>query len=268
MLAETFAASIWAYAVMSNHLHVIVQVLPEVATQWSDREVAERWVRLFPREGLNPDAHAEMLSMHAERIVLLRSRLADLSWFMRCLSESIARRANKEDSCTGRFWEGRFKSQALLDDSAVLAAMAYVDLNPIRAGMCDRLDASDHTSALHRIHAIESDPPAARLALGPIVGTQGRSVLCMSQAEYLELLDFTGRQLRANKRGVIKGPSPDFLRRKRMDADRWTRQVMATGSGFSRAMGDVDSLIEKAKAMGQNWLRGIGTARRLALVKA
>ena len=268
MLAETFSVSIWSYAVMSNHLHVIVQVLPDVASQWSDHEVAERWVRLFPREDMNPELRADVLAMHAERMALLRSRLADLSWFMRCLSESIARRANKEDSCTGRFWEGRFKSQALLDDSAVLAAMAYVDLNPIRAGMCDRLDASDHTSALQRIQTIDSDPPAASRALGPVVGIKGRSVLRMSQAEYLELLDFTGRQLRASKRGVISGPPPEFLRRHRVDSDRWARQVMATGSGFSRAMGDVDSLIEKAKAMGQNWLRGIGTARRLALVKA
>lgn len=105
-----FSGSLWAYAVMSNHLHVVVQVLPDVAAQWSDREVAERWVRLFPREDLSPETRADVLCMHTERIALLRARLSDLSWFMRCLSEPIARRANKEDTCTGRFWEGRFKN--------------------------------------------------------------------------------------------------------------------------------------------------------------
>ena len=45
---------------------------------------------------------------------------------MRVLNQSIARMANAEDQVTGRFWEGRFKSHALLDEAAVLTAMAYV----------------------------------------------------------------------------------------------------------------------------------------------
>ena len=80
-----------------------------------------------------------------------RHRLYDLSWFMRTLNEYIARAANQEEGVKGRFWEGRFKSQALLDEQAILTAMTCVDLNPIRAGMAETTEASDFTSKQERI---------------------------------------------------------------------------------------------------------------------
>ena len=146
-LAGIFGVAIWGYAVMSNHLHVVVETLPETVARWSDDEVAQRWMRLYPRQDQDSEKRGEVLAGNAERIKELRERLSNLSWFMRCLAEPIARAANREDICKGRFWEGRFKCQALLDDDAVLAAMAYVDLNPVRAKICDTLEASAHTSA-------------------------------------------------------------------------------------------------------------------------
>ncbi|HEX5446082.1 MAG TPA: hypothetical protein VFW87_19805, partial [Pirellulales bacterium] len=82
-----------------------------------------------------------------------RRRLSSLSWFMAALCEPIARRANHEDRVTGRFWEGRFKSQAVLDESAALACSMYIDLNLIRAGLADTPETSPFTAAYERIAA-------------------------------------------------------------------------------------------------------------------
>jgi REP element-mobilizing transposase RayT len=263
-LAGIFGVAIWGYAVMSNHLHVVVQILPEAVSRWSNADIVERWMRLYPRQDQNPEMRAQVLAGNAERVAVLRERLSNLSWFMRCLVEPIARAANKEDICKGRFWEGRFKAQSLLDDNAVLAAMAYVDLNPVRAKICDTLEASKHTSAHERLTEIERESAAAARPLAPIAGIRGLSVLRMTQAEYLALLDYTGRQIRADKCGAIEGPAPAALARLGYRPEAWTRQVLAVKSDFSRAIGAVECLIEKAAEMGQCWLRGIAVARWLA----
>ncbi len=263
-LAEIFALSVWAYAVMSNHLHVVVQMQPEAAAGWTERDVAERWVRLFPKSDEAIEERIEGLLANPERLAVLRARLVDLSWFMRCLSEPIARRANQEDQCKGRFWEGRFKCQALLDETAVLAAMAYVDLNPIRAGMCERLADAVHTSAHQRFARMEAASEIPSKTLQPIAGLRGLSVLGIQPADYLQLLDWTGRQVRPDKRGAISGPPPKALMRLACGEGQWPRQVMAVGSDFHRAVGSIESLLAKARAMGQQWLQGIGAARTLA----
>jgi len=261
-LAEVFALSLWAYAVMSNHLHVVVQVLPEVAARWTDEAVAQRWIRLFPKAEQDMALRVQALMANPERLAVLRARLSDLSWFMRCLSEPIARRANAEDQCKGRFWEGRFKCQALLDESAVLAAMAYVDLNPVRAALCETLEDSAHTSARQRLKHHEAEPATGEV-IAPIAGVAGQCVVGISASDYLQLLDWTGRQVHPHKRGTLSGPPPRALQRMGHDAAQWPRQVLAVGSEFHRAVGAAECLIAKAAAMGQRWLHGIGAARRL-----
>ena len=152
--------------------------------------------------------------------------------------------------------------QALLDESAVLAAMAYVDLNPVRAALCETLEESAHTSARRRLEQHDAEAIASEV-IAPIAGVGGQCVVGITATDYLQLLGWTGRQVHPNKRGTLSGPPPRALQRLGHDAALWPRQVLAVGSDFHRAMGTAENLIAKATAMGQRWLQGIGAARRL-----
>jgi REP element-mobilizing transposase RayT len=168
LLASVFAIDICGYAVMSNHLHVVLRARPDLVGGWSDQEVALRWTQLCPPrnpatgEKMEPsECDLNMIVSNPARLTVIRQRLSSLSWFMGRLSEPIARQANREDECKGRFWEGRFKSLALLDEGAILACSIYVDLNPIRAGVATTPEQSAYTSAYDRIRSMASFNPAA-----------------------------------------------------------------------------------------------------------
>ncbi|MFH1138836.1 MAG: hypothetical protein V1816_22390 [Pseudomonadota bacterium] len=236
-LAGSFALEICAFAVMSNHLHVVARTRPDLAEAWSDEETARRWLRVFPKKRNENHAPAspsplEIKNLRDSGVGLeaLRQRLSSISWFMRSLNENIARRANREDGCKGRFWEGRFKCQVILDDSALLACMAYVDLNPVRAGAAACPETSSYTSAFLRLEARQARErtakiqekthppysPERQLSLDrqkvrskpdhwlcplPSEGESSRpGLLDLTLDQYLTLLDWTGRQLRADRK--------------------------------------------------------------------
>ena len=174
LLASVFGIDVLAYAVLCNHLHVVLRTRPDVAAAWSDSELALRWLRLFPGRRLEEqlaeptDADLQMLLANPERLLEIRRRLSDLSWFMRSLCEPIARLANRQDQCTGRFWEGRFKAQRIADEAALLACSMYVDLNPVRAALALSPEQAVHTSAYDRIAALQGrqiDSAAADLVV-------------------------------------------------------------------------------------------------------
>lgn len=248
-LAEVFAVDVCAYAVMSNHYHVIVHIAQERAEAWNKTEVLHRWHRLFAGHTLSRRCLAGEPLSAAERGVvselaqLWRSRLRNISWYMRCLNEAIARRANDEDQCTGRFWEGRFTSQALLDEKALAACMAYVDLNPIRAGMADTPETSAHTSIRVRIAATQSasDPDASQPPhLMPFVGPLREPMpegLPFRLADYLELVDWTGRAIRDDKRGMIPDGIPPILERLQIEPRYWLYMAKHFESRFKGIVG-------------------------------
>lgn len=167
-LAAVFAIDVCAYAVLENHYHTILRTRPDIVARWSDHDVATRWVTLFPRRCSSRKSPVPTIEQQIraltdcpERIAVLRNRLCSLSWFMGRLNEFIARAANKEDDVKGRFWESRFKCQALLDEAAIAACMVYVDLNPIRAGLAPTPEESDFTSIQQRIRAWQMEMMSA-----------------------------------------------------------------------------------------------------------
>ena len=195
----------------------------------------------------------DMIVNQPEVLAERRRRLSDVSWWMRCMAENIARRANREDECTGRFWEGRFKLQNLLDEASLLACAAYVDLNPIRAALAETPETSDCTGAKDRIDNLNERTDRTRPSThnwersrrrkrsswmspieideqrdptGPCLDNSSRRAsskgfVSISMARFLELLDWTGRQLRADKVGKIPDHLAPILSRIGLDGHGW-----------------------------------------------
>ncbi len=304
-LASQFAIDVCAYAVMSNHYHVVLGVDVEKAASWSDSEVLARWTRLFPRNAqliktlrLNSGSkHAR--DLEAKTLAEWRARLQDISWFMRCLNERIARASNREDGCTGRFWEGRFKSQALLDERALVTCMAYVDLNPVRAGVSDSLEASDFTSIQERLirqaqrtkapnyrqqrllrrrnaRHLKKSQPTQRLRALQEQGSNAENVLPIDRRAYVSLLDSTVRALR-QERLESNEWQPSMAKHSLlldlgMQPSAWFDAVTEFHRHYATAAGAEDSLLAyQAKRIrcGEHmrsptkWVRGTAAAKKL-----
>jgi len=317
-LAAIFAIEVCAYAVMDNHYHTILRTRPDIVAGWSDREVARRWLTLFPRHrelGGDPDAPREneicAMAERPKRIAELRRRLSSLSWFMGRLNEFIARAANREDRVKGRFWEGRFKCQELLDEAAIAACMVYVDLNPIRAGLAGTPEESDFTSIQQRIRAwqteTETSVSSSRGAEGGVTSgslgrgtripevpgdvsspilestsetshsvgaaeasaswlcpiessSERRGILQMTTAEYLDLVDISGRMTRSDRRGAIEIELAPILQRLGANPGAWHETISRFGSNFRVAAGLLTNLRKFAEQIGLRWVQGVAAA--------
>ena len=236
--------------------------------------VVERWEKLFGvpplvarwRDHIADEAEREAAEAIVER---WRTRLSDVSWFMRCLNEHLARCANAEDQCTGRFWEGRFKSQALLDEAGLLTAMAYVDLNPVRADIAATPEESEFTSIYARIQHLRTKTTSSRASYGPALFPLNEGVsadsphLPHSFIDYLQLLDYTSRVVRADKTGATAPSEPPILTRLNIDAGAWKEAMRTKGNVFGRALGRLDHLRLHARALGQSWVKGVQQAEQL-----
>ena len=276
-LADIFAIDIAAYAVMSNHYHVVLYINTEKAQVWSEYEVLERWHRLFKGTVLSQRYTCGEVLSQAESKALTavtatwRQRLVSISWFMRCLNEPIARQANREDDVSGRFWEGRFKSQALLDEKALVACMAYVDLNPIRAMLAQSPETSAHTSIKRRIEHTRATQRSNNLnqqsnGLLPFAGNPRNDMpkgLPFRLNDYLELVDWSGRIMREDKKGQIPEHLPDILQRLKLDSRHWLYLTLHFEHPFRQLVGAAHNVRAACEALGQCWVQGISQCERL-----
>ncbi|WP_025819305.1 hypothetical protein [Shewanella marina] len=269
-LVQVFSIDLCAYAVMSNHLHVVLKVDVERVQAWSDEEVILQWQKLFKGTLLTQKflkgekIEAYELETLNNTITEYRKRLIDISWFMRSLNEPIARKANKEDKCTGRFWEGRFKSQALLDEAAVLACMAYVDLNPIRANIAKTPETSDYTSIQRRIKAAMKGKQPSELL--PFIGNECANMpngLRFSVQDYLQLVDDTGRQLRSDKCGAIAASTLDILSRLNIPLDNWLKITSEFHDLFKGPVGTLQELTQLCEHLDKRRRYGAQMCQRM-----
>ncbi|SHO57715.1 transposase [Vibrio quintilis] len=217
-LAGIFCIDICAYAVMSNHYHLVVHINQEKAETLTDIEVIQRWEEIHHLPALITRYLRGILRSPAEiqackKIILLwRQRLYSLSWLMKELNFDIALQANQEDGCTGHFWEGRFKSQALLDEKALLAAMTYTDLNPVRAQAAETPETSEYTSIKKRLDSLAHAQPTPS-GLWPFTGQKHIDGLPFRFMDYIEWVDWVGRQTREGKPGTIPAHLPAMIDR-------------------------------------------------------
>jgi len=278
-LDKVFAIDICAYAVMSNHYHMVLRIDAEKAKDWDNDELIRRWKMLFKIPVLIERFQLGECSTKAELVAVRkilkkwRSRLMDISWYMRCLNEYLARRANEEDCCTGRFWEGRFKSQALLDDAAVLTCMSYVDLNPIRAKMASTPEESDYTSIQQRIcqwhktqqakDILTTQPPKLMPLVKQHRDTHQHSI-GFTLKDYIELVDWSGRQIREDKRGAIDSTEPTILNRLGLDAYEFIEHMKGKHKEYyPKLMGRMDKIQKAYKTIEQVFIKGLYQSRLL-----
>ncbi|GAA6184517.1 transposase [Aliiglaciecola sp. NS0011-25] len=269
LLASVFCLDVCAYAVMSNHVHVVLHINKIEALKLSDFEVFKRWqkihkptdlVQQFYMKNNSAERSSIQLETIANTISIYRKRLYDISWFMRELNEPIARKANQEDDCTGHFWEGRFKSQALLDEKALAACLAYVDLNPIRSKIAYNPESSEHTSIKRRIDALRQGyQPTSLMAFEHSPIQNQRTELPFRLDDYIQLIRFSAQGFDSASRNETTQPS--IIRTFGCSEQLWMNLLHNFEKYFGVAAGEPRSMESFMLNTGRGRLKG---SRRIA----
>ncbi len=273
-LSKIFYIDIFGYALMDSHMHIVLGTRYFQADKASRKDVAKRWLTLHPkRRGKTTPTEKDIneLANNKKEVEVCRKKLRDVSWYMKALNQYIARRANLEDNVKGRFWQGRFESIALPESSAILKCLMYVELNPIRAKIAETPETSKFTSCYDRIKAHlarkkaktnnnskdkEKDSWLAQIFDTP----KSKGILHMTFEEYLDLLDWTGREIRKDKRGAIPDNLAPILERLGLRTNHWADSFESFRHDFRRVAGSEETIRAYAKKANKKWFHGISAA--------
>ena len=283
-LSNVFYIGTESYALMDNHMHLVIETQYSIADKAPAEDIAYRWLYLHPMkkrkkgESIEPTKEEiKKFISDKKQVAKYREKLKDPSCYMQELNQSIARRANKEDNMTGRFWQGRFKSINLAEPGALLKCIMYVELNPVRANMVESPELSEFTSCYKRVKAelarekLEKKPNNKRLQeeaeldswLSPIFSTKNeRGILEMTFKEYLELLDWTGREIREGKRGAIPANLESILERLKLKSDNWVDSFKSFRQDFHTVAASEGTMRKIAEKVEVRWFHGIGAANQ------
>lgn len=290
-LAGLFAIDLEFRAELSNHLHLVLRTMPRVARRWTAEEVVRRWLtatrlaKCLTDEVPDPPAdRVAELAKDKQLVARLRRRLSRISWFMGILCENVARRANQEDGCKGRFFESRFSCRQCTDVNEILLHGIYVDLNVYRAGEVDDPLGSPHTSIYQRLQAHVQRKRAGNrpdgwvgeltlrperkgddaLADGSRTGRRASDLglLPITLSGYVQLLRWTAGQLRSGQRDTLPADLMTVLDHFQVQPDHWLDTVAGYESTFGHAVGRAGTLSAVAKRMELQHLHGIAGCRR------
>lgn len=292
-LAELFAVQVGGFSIMDSHFHILLRLNIELVKEWSAAEVVRRALLLHPPRDSKRQLVQVTQAMIEEKaqdeafVAKYRKYLGSLSWFMKSLKEPLSRLANKADGCKGAFFEGRFKSIAILDFESLMSVCSYIDLNPVAAGMTSTPEASPHTSVKERVDHVMAQGRVADLRAylqGSVLASQAAAgleeglwlipiedrrlidseregfMVGFTLGNYLALVEQTGRMLREGKASIAPDLA-DIFDRLGTTAARWEKRVKKLDSdrpygAFMAA--SRERLDEVAQSLGQRRLVNVG----------
>ena len=228
---HVLAVEVLGYALMGNHIHLILRSRPDIAASWLPGQVRRRKVAaatVADGRACGLDDVGTGPALTAEEIVAARQKLSHPGPMLRAVKEAFARRLNLQHGTSGHVWESRYHDVALLDAGGVLACQVYVDLNPFRANLVEDPALSSFCSARHR-RAVDVSAPDAALAAHlprnldhPLLDRRGRpcGTWSWSNAQLADLTLATARMIRPGIGGLPPWAA-DLLPRLGVQVDHW-----------------------------------------------
>lgn len=281
-----------SFAVLDNHFHVLLRNRPDLKRKLTPSAVARRWLLLHPKRRDDKGKACEPtrkelreITRDPKRVKELRERLVNISWYIGYIKERLARRANKEDDVRGTFFEKRFEMRRLLTENAGLACSVYIDLNETRAKVAQTPETSTHSSIFLRIRGLQarragkkSKQDMADRWLAPISATylpqnqrfadkgwrpSDDPALALTIEQYLQLVDWSGRQVRKGKAGTIPAELAPILDRVGINSERWLDVLQSFGELFPRVAGNAEQVEEHAASHDRHWFHGVNNCRQI-----